>query len=339
MSPGMHTVRSMANKGDDVTQGSIESGEFRAALSTFATGVTIVTAREQSGEPVGMTASSFNSVSMDPPLILWSVTKSALSAPVFKETAHFAVHVLASSQVELSNRFARSGSDKFAGLTYTSNAAGCPVLPGCIARFDCNTWQVYEGGDHWIIVGEVVNLVKHNDEGLVFCDGSYAIANPIAATRQTPATQGGSEESPVDNLLLYNLARATRQMSDRFHQAVRSSGLTVPAWRVLASLYGQTARQLPDLANRTFIEKEILTDLLQLLKEEGLCELQYNDGELMAVGTQAGHERVQHLFALGAEQEKSALAHTGDQGLSDLIALLAEVVRNTSEESLAHGRS
>lgn len=322
-----------------MTNGTIDSGEFRAALSTFATGVTIVTASEPGGEPVGMTASSFNSVSMDPPLILWSVTKSALSAPAFKAANRFAVHVLASTQVELSNRFARSGTDKFAGLDYTTNAAGCPVLPGCVARFDCNTWQVYEGGDHWIIVGQVVNLVKQNDEGLVFCDGSYAVANPIDGGRQSSSTSSEPDESPVDDLLLYNLARATRQMSEQFHQAVRDSGLTVPAWRVLASLYGPTSRQLTDLASRTFIEKEILADLLELLRSEGLCELQNNNGEIVATGTQVGHQRVQHLFALGAEQEKAALAGTGDQGLADLIALLAEVVKNTSTEPSVGGQA
>jgi len=315
----------------EVDRAEIDSGDLRAALSTFATGVTIVTAAEESGAPVGMTASSFNSVSMDPPLILWSVTKAALSAPVFKAADNFAVHVLASSQVELSNRFARSGEDKFAGLNYTTNTNGCPVLPECVARFDCKTWQVYEGGDHWIIVGKVVHIEKRNDEGLVFCDGSYATANPIHGDRQTSSQSSTMENSPVDNLLLYNLARATRQMSEQFHQAVRSSGLTVPAWRVLASLYGQSSRRLPDLASRTFIDKDILADLLDLLKSEGLCEVQVRSDGVTAVGTAAGHERVQHLFALGAEQEKLALRDSGQQGLADLIELLAEAVKNTSD--------
>ncbi len=315
-----------------MTRVQIDSGDFRAALSTFATGVTIVTTSDdKTGEPIGMTASSFNSVSMDPPLILWSVTKTALSAPVFKQASDFAVHVLASSQVELSNRFARSGGDKFTGLDYLSNAGGCPVLPDCIARFDCQTWQVYEGGDHWIIVGQVVNLEKRNDEGLVFSDGSYATATPINPDQKSKSQTSAADDSPVDNLLLYNLARATRQMSEQFHQAVRDSGLTVPAWRVLASLYGQSSRDITDLASRTFIDKEILKDLLDVLKSEGLCEVQLQHDQITALGTLAGHERVEHLFALGAEQEKSALRDSGEQGLSELIALLAEAVKNTSD--------
>lgn len=316
-----------------MTNGQIESGDFRAALATFATGVTVVTAPDRSGDPVGMTASSFNSVSMDPPLILWSVTKTALSASVFKAAEYFAVHVLSSSQVDLSNRFARSGEDKFAGLNVATNAFGCPVLAEFVARFDCQTWQVYEGGDHWIIVGKVIDIEKRNEEGLVFSDGSYATANPINGDGHNPAQTLASDESPVDNLLLYNLARATRQMSEQFHQAVRSSGLTVPAWRVLASLYGQVSRDLPDLANRTFIDKEILVDLLYLLKAEGLCEIHLHNDELTASGTRAGHVRVQHLFALGAEQEKAALRDSGEQGLSTLITLLSEAVKNTGNRT------
>ena len=312
---------------------AIDSGDFRAALSTFATGVTIVTTSEADGAPVGMTASSFNSVSMDPPLILWSVTKTALSAPVFKTAEHFAVHVLASSQIDWSNRFAQSGIDKFDGVGYSHNEQGCPVLPACLARFDCRTWQIYEGGDHWIIVGQVEKLVRHNDDALVFCDGSYATATPVNFTRRDTPETAAAEHSPVDNLLLYNLARATRQMSEQFHQAVRDSGLTVPAWRVLASLYGQAERDLSDLAQRTFIESEVLSDLLEILQADGLCKTETRQGRVYALGTHAGHERVEHLFALGAQQEKAALNESGDEGVSNLIALLAEVVKNTSSST------
>jgi 3-hydroxy-9,10-secoandrosta-1,3,5(10)-triene-9,17-dione monooxygenase reductase component len=91
-----------------MSQSAIDTRALRDALSSFATGVTIVTTADVTGEPIGMTASSFNSVSMEPPLILWSVTKTALSAPVFQNAKHFAVHVLAANQMSLSNRFARS---------------------------------------------------------------------------------------------------------------------------------------------------------------------------------------------------------------------------------------
>ena len=93
-----------------------DAGAFRRSLGAFATGVTIVTARNSLGEPVGVTASSFNSVSIDPPLVLWSLAKKAQSHGIFTESGHFAIHVLGAHQDEVSNRFAKSGTDKFAGV-------------------------------------------------------------------------------------------------------------------------------------------------------------------------------------------------------------------------------
>ena len=236
---------------------NFDTREFRFALSGFATGVTIVTAVSKTGEKVGMTASSFNSVSMEPPLILWSVTKAAMSAPVFRDAQNFAVHVLSSDQVELSNRFAKSGMDKFADTDYVTDEYGVPILRGCVARFDCTTWAVHEGGDHWVIFGQVQGIERENKEGLVFSDGSYATANPV---RQLKAVEAGAvdNESPIDNLLIYNLARAYRQMSSQFHDSVRDSGLSIPAWRILASLYGGVTRTLPDLEARTFLDTCLL---------------------------------------------------------------------------------
>ncbi len=156
--------------------------DMRNALSKFATGVTIVTACDANGEKVGMTASSFNSVSMDPPLILWSVRKNALSAEIFKAAENFSVHILSADQKELSNQFARSGHDKFADVDYTLGQNNVPLLIGALVRFDCNTWAVYEGGVHWIIVGHVVELTTTDGDGLVFCNGFYSTTAAIPET-------------------------------------------------------------------------------------------------------------------------------------------------------------
>ncbi len=156
--------------------------DIRKALSQFATGVTIVTARDAQGQKVGMTASSFNSVSMDPPLILWSVTKKALSAQAFKDAENFSVHILSADQRELSDQFARSGKDKFSGVEYSTDDNNVPLLSGALVRFDCTTWAVYEGGDHWIIVGRIKDLTMTDGEGLVFCNGYYTTTAAIHKT-------------------------------------------------------------------------------------------------------------------------------------------------------------
>ncbi|MEM7258669.1 MAG: flavin reductase [Pseudomonadota bacterium] len=302
----------------------MDQREFRTALSSFATGVTVVTASGENGA-VGMTASSFNSVSMDPPLVLWSVAKTTPSAEQFRVADHYAIHVMGAEQQALVMQFATPGIDKFNGVDYHTDAHGVPVLDQCVVRFDCRQWAVYEGGDHWIIVGEVLDLHKNNAESLVFCEGTFATINPIRSSDRVEQSPG-EEDSPVDHLLLYNLARAYRQMSRQFHAGVRDSGLSIPQWRILASLYGGVSRQFEDLQQRTFLDSEALHDALVVLERDGLCRIEGNGTQ--AAGTDSGHERVRHLFDLGRAQELRA---TDENTLALLIQHLSEVVKNTSE--------
>ncbi|MEL7229963.1 MAG: flavin reductase family protein [Pseudomonadota bacterium] len=164
-----------------MTEYPFTSRQLRDGFSRFATGVTIVTASGAHGEPVGMTASSFNTVSLEPPLILWCPSKSALSGPAFRDAPYFAVHVLAADQGPLSSRFATKGTDKFEGLeNWRQDEHGVPHLQDCMVRFDCRQWAAHEGGDHWIVVGEVMAIAEGakgmGGEGLVFRQGRYAHA-------------------------------------------------------------------------------------------------------------------------------------------------------------------
>lgn len=126
---------------------------FRDALGRFATGVTIVTIEGPEG-PMGFTANSFSSLSMDPPLVLWSVAKSAGRYPYYVAAQHFAIHVLADDQSGLIDRFQRNGAG-FAGLDFDLNAHKVPLLTGALARFECELHATHEGGDHKIVVGQV----------------------------------------------------------------------------------------------------------------------------------------------------------------------------------------
>lgn len=152
----------------------IDSRFFREALGTFVTGVTIVTARAPGGEPVGLTVNSFNSVSLDPPLVLWSLALRAGTLPSFREAKSWAVHVLAAGQEDMSGRFATPGADKFAGLDLADGPEGAPLLPGFAARFGCEATFEYEGGDHAIFVGHVVDLQRRDAEPLVYHGGRYS---------------------------------------------------------------------------------------------------------------------------------------------------------------------
>jgi len=148
-----------------------EPEEIRRAYGCFATGVGVATTVDEKGKRVGMTISSFNSVSVDPPLVLWSIDNNSLSYGAFSSADHFAVNVLAKHQRELSDRFAARGGDKFAGLACTEGLNGDPILPEFAACFECRIEYRYPGGDHMIIVGRVLRFEDRELEPLIFYRG------------------------------------------------------------------------------------------------------------------------------------------------------------------------
>ncbi len=151
----------------------IEPKGLRQAFGKFATGVTIVTARDAAGKPVGVTASSFNSVSMDPPMILWSLGRQCSSFKAFMDCDHFAVHVLSADQDGMAMHFARSGGEKFTDLIWHAGLGGAPVLDEYLALFQCHSKHKYDGGDHVIFVGQVVALDVRDASPLLFHGGQF----------------------------------------------------------------------------------------------------------------------------------------------------------------------
>lgn len=151
----------------------IDLGEFRRALSCFATGVAVATTVDTAGVPAGITISSFNSVSLDPPLVLWSIANDAYSYDAFINAEYFAVNVLTMAQQHLSARFAQRGTDKFNGLATREGLNGVPLLSEYAACFECRTEYRYEGGDHKIIVGRVLRLEDRETEPLIIYRGRF----------------------------------------------------------------------------------------------------------------------------------------------------------------------
>ena len=152
------------------------SGPFRHALAQFTSGVTIVTTLAHDGKPVGMTANSFSSVSLDPPLVLWSVSLRAASMAVFRNSKQYLIHVLAADQLDLARRFATRGADRFgeqSGTAWQPNGARLPRVDGCVAWFECSNRSQYEEGDHVILVGHVDAYAVNGGTPLVFHDGRY----------------------------------------------------------------------------------------------------------------------------------------------------------------------
>lgn len=145
--------------------------ELRDALGQFATGVTVITTITPAG-PLGITANSFASVSLDPPLVLWSPARRSARFPHFEAASHFAVHVLGHDQKALAERFAQRGDD-FAGISIETGIGGVPLIPGCVARLECRHAAHYDGGDHLIVTGEVLRIAQNLDAPLLFHRGRY----------------------------------------------------------------------------------------------------------------------------------------------------------------------
>lgn len=153
--------------------------ELRRALGSFATGVTIVTARDPGTDgvvahDVGLTVNSFSSVSLEPPLVQWCIARRAASFEAFQRASHYAVHVLGAEQRELSQRFATHGIDRFAGIQFERGPGGLPLLPGCVTRFACRIVERYAGGDHVILLAEVEAFETSEVEPLLYLRGAYA---------------------------------------------------------------------------------------------------------------------------------------------------------------------
>jgi 3-hydroxy-9,10-secoandrosta-1,3,5(10)-triene-9,17-dione monooxygenase reductase component len=252
---------------------------FRNALGAFATGVTIVTARSAAGADVGVTANSFNSVSLDPPMILWSIGKNSSSLAAFMEADRFAVHILSVEQEHLSGRFAKSGTDKFAGLEIVRGNGDVPMLQNCAARFQCRVAFRHEAGDHYILVGEVDAFDHDGHAPLAFHSGRYG----LFIRNEPPAAV--AEVAPP--LLAELLVRAEDALLRRVEVAMGESGLSLAEYEVLRSLV-DLPLTLEDLDDWAGPAQEIPTVVLvEDLAERGLLDMP--DGGEVAL-TEAGRD-------------------------------------------------
>lgn len=313
-----------------MTQASFDPQAFRAALGTFTTGVTIITTRTADGAPVGITANSFNSVSLNPPLVLWSLAKTARSLPVFEEGLHWNVHVLSAGQEALSGSFATQGSDKFAGLALDPGISTAPLLPGCTARFQCRTAFRYDGGDHVIFVGEVLAYDRSELPPLVYQAGQYAIAARKPRQEVRLGATPPPECSYTEDLLGYLLGRAHYQMLYALRQLLASHALDEPAFFILSTLsvrdrlsldelnaiigytgFVVTAPQLDALEAQRFIAREDDGDTLRFV--------------LTADGREASLRQIAHAKAV--EEELADTLGAGD--VMALKLLLKRLIAST----------
>jgi len=287
------------------TTQSFDARDFRRALSQFPTGVTVVTVCTPEGEHIGVTASSFNTVSIDPPLVLWSVDRSAMSAPVFESCEHFAVNVLNDHQVAVSNRFASRGEDKFKDFPFTTSEQGCALFNDYAAQFECKLWQVYEGGDHLIIVGEVTDYRYHvAEQPLVFSRGGYAVAghHPSAMQKTEVAPVSGF----VGDFMFYFIREIySRYSAELYPQLLEKCGVTVEEWRVIALLADKESMAITDIVPIVMQPQGKLCELLGWLEEKAYIRL---ENETQVALTDSGKAVAAELLGIAKSHEADVLS-------------------------------
>ncbi|MEM9013737.1 MAG: flavin reductase [Pseudomonadota bacterium] len=307
--------------------------EFRSALGKFATGVTIVTTMGSDDQPVGVTANSFNSVSLEPPLVLWSLAKSAQSMNAFSTSGHFAVHILTAAQETLSNQFARKGENKFDAVDWTPGAQGSPLLQDFAARFQCKTTHQYEGGDHIIFVGEVVHFEERETAPLVYHSGAYADARP----RQT----GGDNSDPIDlehgrftdDFFLYLLSRSHFQSSFPTREKLKDVGLSETEYLAMSliSMNGQlTINALSDrLAHTGFQAND---ETIRGLHSKGLVVYAPHSEDALITLTDRGKQAFISILSHAKAVEEQILKHFSESEIADAKHILKRIISVTSSE-------
>jgi len=284
--------------------------DFRQALGRFATGVTIVTARAPDGTPVGMTANSFNSVSMDPPMVLWSLAKNARSVGAFTQAQQWNVHILSNEQEPLSNRFARAGEDKFGGLALDAGIGEAPLIPGCSARFQCRTAFQYEGGDHIIFVGEVIEYDRSERAPLVFVKGGYALATKLSGNVSTEPGADVGTAPYSENLLGYLLGRAHHQFMAGFRQILDQLALSDPDFYVLSLLAVRAPLAGPEIAaHMAYTGIDVGSVLLRSLCVRGLLQA---DDEGRHELSATGRDAILHVMAAAKAREADVVDQLGE---------------------------
>lgn len=298
---------------------------FRRALGNFATGVTVITARDPDGRQVGVTANSFNSVSLDPPLVLWSIDKRSSSQDVFDAASHFAVNVLAADQIELSNNFARPKEDRFAGIEYSEGVGGAPVFADCSARFHCEKFQRMDGGDHWILVGKVLAFDDLGRAPLLYHQGAYSMVLPH--TRMTKREEGQSPSSHFQGRLSHNLyylmTQALRAYQASYQPRQLSTGLRTSEARMLMVLENDAGLGLADLQREVAMPAREIEEAVANLKRKGLVE----DADECVRLTAKGVDETQALWIIASEQQEKVFGQFSQEQMETFREVLKAVIR------------
>lgn len=306
------------------TSATVDPRELRNALGSFATGVAIVTTSEGDHD-VGMTINSFNSVSLDPPLVLWSLAKSSASLPIFTNSGYFAIHILSADQQDLSQKFATRGIDKFADVAIERGEGNVPIIQGCSAVFHCKTSYKYEGGDHEIFVGEVLKFEHFEKSPLVFHAGKYALA---VAKQKAPEVK--EEEVGFNaNSLTYLMGLVYFQLANKAAKKMAEHGIDGCQMAVLNALSMGENHTVAEINKIVSVSGLTVTaDVLQSMASKKLVSLSGTNDSLSASLTEDGTNMLMKMIAYVQAIEDEAMPDDAYTELSLAKDLLKKAALN-----------
>ncbi|WP_340314920.1 flavin reductase family protein [Rhizorhabdus argentea] len=296
---------------------TIDIKEFRKALGAFATGVTIITTRDADGVDRGLTVNSFNSLSLDPPMVLWSLSKTSSAHGAFAKAAHWAVHVLANEQEELGVRFASKREDRFDGLPIERSESGIPLLLGCSARFECRKSFQYDGGDHVLFVGEVTDFQHERRTPLVFHGGTFS------TTSRFPT----SDLDVLSSDLAYLLVRAFFLIRAPVSERTSAVGLSLDKVHILALLMrcNRTRATIDE-----YLRDSVSGPSQQLIDELVADNLIKEDGQSIVTLSDRGRATLLELVTIGQAREADIVTDLTPEEVIVLKILLSRLTGSSA---------
>jgi len=307
-------------------QHELDPKAFRRALGNFATGVTIITTRAPDGTNIGVTASSFSSLSLDPPLVLWSSIKETPSCKIFESASHFAVNILASDQLEMSNHFARQQENKFEGVEWEEGIGGSPIFPDCAGRFQCETYNKLDGGDHWIFVGRVVAFDDFGRSPLCFHQGSYSMvfSHPEAFPSSGQDATQNADQGRMGNHAFFLMMRAVRAYQERYRPKVETLGLHLIESRILFVLNDLSGLNAEELVVHLNTQINEAREALLSLSDRGMVVA---DGDRYAL-TETGKSKADEIWSLADAHAKETFKRFSSEEVDTFTRVLRQLIND-----------
>lgn len=303
---------------------------FRRCLGLFGTGVAIITTRHD-GQNAGATVNSVASVSLDPPLVLWSIARTSRSFDIFQKAEGFVINILSRDQVELSKHFASSSTDKFAGLATTPGWNGIPTLDGALAHIECLAEASHDGGDHVIKIGRAVHVRAYEGDPLIFVQGRYAVAadHPsVRARPEVPKDVGEANGSSGANSLISLIFRVHHLLSEKFDAHRSAEGVRLPVTRIMDALDETPDMTVLALGRKTFLGDRDTEDALAEMQEKNIVIRQGDTYRLTEPGY-ALRENIRRRWLRFQNEELSGLTAAQIEEATDVLRHLWTKSRNT----------